>query len=136
MLVEIPLEDAGPPQLTEHYHKARTQYTLISGVLLTYVLIGIALPEDGKLIPNATVALKNPNALSIIFLTFFVYFAYRVTIEWNQCDDRRRAMTVSRIDFLVAHALGLFSVAAYLVDRALQFGLGQLAVTYAPEVLF
>src|SRR5262245_54474461 len=136
MLVDVPPESVGIPHLTEHYHQARKQYTLVSGVLLAYVLIGIGLPEDGKLIPNASIALKNPNALPIIFLTLLIYFSYRVTIEWNQCDERRRAMTVSRVDFLVAHALGLCSVAAYLVDRALQFGLGELAVTYAPEVFF
>src|SRR5690242_5559555 len=134
MLVDLPIE--GIPQLTDHYHQARKQYTLVSGVLLAYVLIGIALPEDGKLIPNASIALKNPNALPIIFLTLLIYFAYRVTIEWNQCDERRRALTVSRIDFLVVHALGLLSIGAYLIDRALQFGLGQLAVVYAPEGLF
>jgi hypothetical protein len=136
MLIDVPLENTGVPHLTDQYCQARKEYTLISGILLAYVLIGIALPEDGKLIPNASIALKNPNALPIIFLTLLIYFAYRVTIEWNQCDERRRAMTVSRVDFLVAHALGLCSVAAYLIDRALEFGLGQLAVAYAPEVFF
>ncbi len=136
MLVDVPLENTGVPHLTDHYHDARKQYTLISGILLAYVLIGIGLPEDGKIIPNASIALKNPNALPIIFLTLLIYFSYRVTIEWNQCDERRRAMTVSRVDFLMAHALGLCSVAAYLIDRALQFGLGQLVVTHAPEALF
>jgi hypothetical protein len=136
MHIDVPLENTGVPHLTEHYHQARKQYTLISGVLLAYVLIGIGLPEDGKLIPNASIALKNPNALPIIFLTLLIYFSYRVTIEWNQCDERRRAMMVSRVDFLVAHVLGLFSVAAYLIDRALEVGLGELAVLYAPEALF
>jgi hypothetical protein len=28
------------------------------------------------------------------------------------------------------------SIAAYLIDRALQIGVGQIAVVYAPEVLF
>ena len=136
MLVDLPIDSVGISPLTEHYHKARKQYTLVSGILLAYVLIGIGLPEDGRLLPNTSVSLKNPNALPIIFLTLLIYFAYRVTIEWNQCDERRRAMTVSRVDFLVAHVLGLCSVAAYLVDRALEFGLGQLAVAYAPEVFF
>lgn len=136
MLVDLPIDSVGVSPLTDHYHQARKQYTLVSGVLLAYVLIGIGLPEDGKILPNASVSLKNPNALPIIFLALLIYFAYRVTIEWNQCDERRRAMTVSRVDFLVAHALGLCSVAAYLVDRALEYGLGQLAVMYAPEVFF
>jgi hypothetical protein len=136
MLVDLPIDSVGSSPLTEHYHKARKQYSLVAGILLAYVLIGIGLPEDGKLIPNASISLKNPNALPIIFLALLVYFAYRVTIEWNQCDERRRAMTASRVDFLVAHALAVCSVAAYLIDRALEFGLGQLAVTYAPEVFF
>jgi hypothetical protein len=136
MLVDVPIESVCIPHLTDHYHQARKEYTLVSGVLLAYVLIGIGLPDDGKLIPNASISLKNPNALPIIFLTLLIYFSYRVTIEWNQCDERRRAMTVSRVDFLVAHALGLCSVAAYLIDRALQYGLGQLVVTYAPEAFF
>lgn len=136
MLVDIPLESAAPPQLSEHYHQSRTQYTLVSGLLLAYVLIGINLPDDGKLIPNAAVSLKNPDALPLIFATLLVYFAYRVTIEWNQCDERRRATRVSRTDFLVAHALGMLSISAYLIDRALQVGLGALAVAYAPEGLF
>jgi hypothetical protein len=136
MLVDIPLENVGTPQLTENYYKARKSHIVVSGLLLTYVLVGFAVPEDGRLIPYTTITLKNPAALPVIFSTLLMYSAYRITIEWNQCDERRRAMTVSRVDFLVAHVLGLFSVAAYLIDRALQVGLGQLAVIYAPEALF
>ena len=136
MLVDIPIENAGPPQLSEQYHQARKVYVLISGLLLTTVLVGLGLPEDGRVMPYSSIVLKNPNALPLIFLTLLIYFAYRITIEWNQCDERRRAMKVSRIDFLVAHAIGLLSVGAYLVDQALEVGLGELAVAYAPEVIF
>lgn len=136
MLVDIPIENVGTPQLTENYYKARKLHVVVSGLLLTYVLVGFAVPEDGRLIPYTTITLQNPAALPVIFSTLLMYSAYRITIEWNQCDERRRAMTVSRVDFLVAHLLGLFSVAGYLIDRALQVGLGELAVIYAPEVLF
>jgi hypothetical protein len=129
-------ENASPPGLSEHYHQSRKQYTLIAGALLAYVLIGIDLPVDGKLIPTTAIALKNPDALPIIFITLLLYFGYRLTIEWKQCDARRCALAVSRVDFIVAHVLSCASIAAYLVDRALHVGLGELAVQYAPEFLF
>ena len=125
-----------PPPLTDHYHQARKQYSLISGILLAYVLVGIKLPENGKIIPSAEVALKTPDALPLIFIALLAYFAYRLTIEWNQCHEQRCAFLASRIDFYVAHALGILAVAAYLIDRALQVGLGELVVAYAPEAIF
>ncbi|WP_455389036.1 hypothetical protein [Petrachloros mirabilis] len=136
MLVDIPIENAGPPQLSDQYYQARKVYVLVCGLLLTCVLVGLGLPEDGRVMPYSSIVLKNPSALPLIFLTLLIYSAYRITIEWNQCDERRRAMKVSRIDFLVSHALGLFSVAAYLIDQALEVGLGELAVAYAPEGIF
>lgn len=125
-----------PPPLSDHYHQARKQYSLVSGILLAYVLVGIKFPDNGKIIPSAEVALKTPDALPLIFIALLAYFAYRITIEWNQCHEQRCAFLASKIDFYVAHALGILAVASYLIDRALQVGLGELVVTYAPEIIF
>lgn len=130
------IDPTAPPPLSYQYHQARKQYSLVSGILLAYVLVGIQLPESGKIIPSAEVALKTPDALPLIFITLLVYFAYRLTIEWNQCNEQRCAFLAARIDFYGAHALGVVAVAAYLIDRALQVGLGELAVAYAPEIIF
>ena len=130
------VDPTAPPPLSDHYHHARKQYSLVSGILLAYVLVGIKLPDNGKIIPSAEVALKTPDALPLIFIALLAYFAYRLTIEWNQCHEQRCAFLASKIDFYVAHALGILAVAAYLIDRALQVGLGELAVTYAPEIIF
>lgn len=130
------IDASTPPPLSDHYHQARKQYSLVSGILLAYVLVGIKLPDNGKIIPSAEVALKTPDALPLIFIALLVYFSYRLTIEWNQCSEQRCALLASRIDFYVAHALGILAVAAYLIDRALQVGLGELVVAYAPEAIF
>ena len=67
------------------------------------------------------ITLKSPEAAPYILIALVGYYAFRLTIEWYQCDSSRRALKVSRIDFFMAQFLGLVAVGLYALQRG--FGL-------------
>ena len=108
-----------PDAMTDAYHKARRGYGLFSGLLIAWELIGIQV--NASPFSDFNVTLKSPEAAPYILITLVGYYAFRLTVEWYQCDSSRRVLKVSRIDFFIAHSLGLVAVGLYAVQRG--FGL-------------
>jgi hypothetical protein len=86
--------------------------------LIAWELIGVRL--DSKLFPSANVELLTPEAAPYVLIVMVLYLGYRTTIEWFQCDERRRALWVSKIDIGVAHTIGATSLVLYITQRALE----------------
>lgn len=116
---------APPPHLSDEYHRARKQYALFSGLLIAWTLIGIEVAENVRLIDNLNLKLRTPDVLPLILFIMVLYFAYRTAIEWYQCDPKRRALLVSKIDFRVANLLGLLSIGTLIVDQSLDIPIGK-----------
>jgi hypothetical protein len=112
-----------PDHLTEEYHKARKQYALFAGLLMAWELIGVRL--DTKLFPSANVELLTPEAAPLVLIVMVLYSGYRTSIEWYQCDERRRELRVSKIDFRVAHIIGIASLALFAIQRLLKVQLAE-----------
>lgn len=111
-----------PDAMTDAYHKARRSYGLFSGLLIAWELIGIQV--NASPFSDFNVTLKSPEAAPYILIALVGYYAFRLTVEWYQCDSSRRALKVSRIDFFIAHSLGIAAIGLYAFQRG--FGL-QLA---------
>ena len=104
-----------PQPLTDAYHKARRSYCLFSGLLIAWELIGIQLPKDP--FPQIKIILKSPEAAPFIFISLILFFSFRMTIEFLQCDQKRIDNKYSKIDFHVAHLLALISVLLFIFQR-------------------
>jgi hypothetical protein len=100
--------------MSDQYHKARKQYALFSGIVIVWVLVGIRVNTENP-IESVGVSLLSPEAIPVMLLTILVYFAYRTTIEWFQCDTDRRNTTASKIDFSMAHLIGASAFGIYIV---------------------
>ena len=83
------------PHLTDQYYKGRKFYTLSSGVLLAWTLVGLELAKEP--LESLKTSLKNPDVAPIILVLLVPYFAYRTSVEWYQSDARRRNLRASRL---------------------------------------
>jgi len=95
-----------PPPLSNAYQKAHRTYVLSAALLASWELIGIELNTKEKW----GVELKSPKAVPLILLAMIVYFGYRVTVEWMQCDEERRSHRAANVDFIVAHTIAAFAL--------------------------
>jgi hypothetical protein len=138
------IEGAVTPALTDHYYKARKQYLLFSGLLLAWTLIGIQFvgerPEEPLaikigVVENVKITLSSPGIVPSIFAILIVYFAYRLSIEWYQCDTRRRLVGVAKADFIIAHFLGFLSVGLFVAQKTLAINYGKIAEEGIPAIL-
>jgi hypothetical protein len=73
--------------------------------------------------------------MPIILTVLVLYFAFRTCVEWYQCDDRRRALIPSRIDFFVSHFIGISSIFTYGMQQTVPPWLEQLFIHKAPTGL-
>jgi len=106
------------PQLTEQYYKAHKLYGLFAALLLAWELVGIDLGEDP--FPYLDIKLKSPAAAPWVLLALMVYFGFRVTVEWYQCEERRRQLRASKVDFAVSHVIAGFSLFVLLFQSVWQ----------------
>jgi putative effector of murein hydrolase LrgA (UPF0299 family) len=94
------------PPVTPAYQKAHKSYLAVSSLLGSWQLIGITVDTKEKW----GITLKSPTAIPLILFILVMYFAYKMTIEWKQCDDGRRAHPMAKLDFFVAHILGALAI--------------------------
>lgn len=116
------------PQLTDQYHKGRKFYTLTSGVLLAWTLVGIELAKEP--LESLKVSLKNPDVTPIILVLLVLYFAYRTSVEWYQSDARRRNLRASQLDFTVTNILGIISISVYSFQEVSAVNVGAYFARY------
>jgi hypothetical protein len=112
------------PPLTNAYHKTRRQLGLFSGLLIVWELIGIDLEENISGYINVT--LKSPQAGPYVLIVLVLYFAFRLTIEWYQCDARRRSLFASRLDVVVALSIASFACALFFVQAGFNVQIADL----------
>ena len=122
-----------PPPLSDQYHNARNKYALFSALLLAWSFLGIQI-DIKSLFANVNVSLPTPEKLPILLTVLVLYYAYRICIEWNQCDGIRRSYRSSRVDFTVTHSIGLASILAYGVQQTIP-DVGQMVIDRAPSLL-
>jgi hypothetical protein len=128
-----------PQALTSEYHKARKQVLLWAGILFIWELVGIDLEKAKEAGGNAgaiITAIKSPQAVPWVLVILVVYFLFKVTIEWYQCNPARRALRVSRVDFLSAWAIPLlaFALGIYQAIRNVQLADRVFSPGGSPEV--
>jgi len=109
---------ADVPALTEAYQDARKAYGLAGALLIALELIGIDFGATP--IESINVTLKSPQAVPYILVVLVLYFALRLTIEWKQSHPGRRAMVSSRVDFALAHFIGISSLILYGIQALLR----------------
>ena len=110
--------DLMPPELSDAYHRGRRSYGFFSGLLIAWELIGVEINEAP--FKDFDVLLKSPQAAPYVLIALVLYFAFRTTIEWKQSDQARRGLRASRVDFGVAHLLGVVAIALYGLQRLLE----------------
>ena len=103
------------PHLTESWHNARKSYGLFAGLLIAWALIGLEVTEAP--LDNVNVKLLTPDAIPLVLVVMVLYFAGRASIEWHQCDQRRRVMLASRMDCYLAHGVAGSALAVYFGQR-------------------
>jgi hypothetical protein len=108
-----------PKGLTPEYHKAHKQAVLWSGILLVWELVGVDLDRlkavggnGGALVES----LKSPKAVPWALLILVIYFLFKVTVEWYQCNQLRRSSRFSRADFFSAWIISLLAIGLYALQ--------------------
>ena len=114
--------------LTEAFRKARKQYTLFSGLLIAWELVGLRLPADGKLSTTIEVELLSPNAAPFVLIALILYFAFRMELEWRYCSPEEHHQKIARLDYWSTHGIALAAVGLFGVQRLLEV---QVAETVA-----
>ena len=103
-----------PPEMSFAYHKAHKLYGLFSALLIAWELIGIELKD----LPYATI--KSPQAPPFVLIALTCYFAFKITVEYSQCNKERKRQLPVRVDYWVAHSIALISLLLFLYQNIRQ----------------
>lgn len=125
---------SSPPPLSDHYHNARNKYARFSALLLAWGFLGIQI-DIRSLFATVSVSLPTPEKVPILLTGLVLYYAYRICIEWNQCDGTRRSYRSSQVDFAITHLIGFASVVTYDIQQTISPQFGQIAIDRAPTLL-
>jgi DNA-binding CsgD family transcriptional regulator len=113
---------ASPPPLSDQYHSARNKYALFSALLLAWNFLGLQI-DIRSIFASVSLSLPTPDKVPILLTGLVLYYAYRISIEWNQCNGTRRDYKSSQVDFAITHLIGFVSLLAYGVQQTVpQFG--------------
>src|SRR5690348_4567751 len=104
------------PALTDSYQKAHKNYVLWSALLASWQLIGIELETKEKW----GVVLKSPKAVPLVLFCLVLYFGFKISVEWMQCDEKRRQNLAAKIDYRVAHGIALCAIAISVIQALWQ----------------
>lgn len=108
-----------PQSLTPEYHKARKQLMLWAAVLFVWELVGIDLEkakEAGGSTGALIGALKSPQAVPWVLLVLTLYFIFKLRIEWGQCNQTRRNVVESRLDYYSAFTVAGAALTLYIIQ--------------------
>ena len=106
-----------PRALSTEYHKARKQLMLWAGILFIWELVGIDLEKAKEAGGNAGAiigAIKSPQAVPWTLLILVLYFAFKLRLEWGQCNRARRDVRESKLDYLSAFVVAGAAVVLYI----------------------
>lgn len=112
-----PSDTREPRPLSTEYHKSHKQLMLWSTILFIWELIGVDLEKardvGGNVGPVVT-ALKSPQAIPWVLVILVLYFSFKCSIEWAQCQAERRSVRFARIDFISAWVVSVSAIFLYL----------------------
>ena len=116
---EAKREPREPRALSTEYHKARKQLMLWSAILFIWELVGIDLEKAKQAGGNAGAiigALKSPQAVPWALVILVFYFAFKLRVEWRQCNQSRRRVSEARQDYYSAFVVAGAACALYFVQ--------------------
>jgi hypothetical protein len=106
-----------PSALSSEYHKAHKQLMLWATILFIWELVGVDLSKakdaGGNVGPIVT-ALKSPQAVPWVLLILVLYFLFKCSVEWGQCNQGRRKVLLARVDFISALSVSGAAIALYV----------------------
>lgn len=106
-----------PRALTTEYHKARKQLMLWAAILFIWALVGIDLEKakEAEGYAGALVkSIKSPQAVPWVLFALVIYFLFKCSIEWGQCQPERRQVRLARADFMSAVIVSCSAIALYI----------------------
>jgi hypothetical protein len=115
-ITEPKREPREPRALSTEYHKARKQLMLWSAVVFIWELVGIDLEkakDAGGNFGAVIGAIKSPQAVPWALLTLVLYFAFKLRIEWRQCNPMRRKVIEAKQDYYSAFIVAFAAAALY-----------------------
>jgi len=89
---------------------------LWAGILFIWELVGIDLEKAKEAGGNAGAligAIKSPQAVPWTLLVLVLYFAFKMRLEWGQCNQARRSVFESRLDYLSAFVVAGIACVLY-----------------------
>lgn len=115
-----------PKPLSTEYHKAHKQLMLWSAILFIWELVGIDLEKAKEAGGNAGAiisAIKSPQAVPWALIIVIAYFLFKTSVEWYQCNSKRRTLRVARIDFATSWIVPItaYALYAYQAIKKVQF---------------
>jgi len=113
------------------YRRVRGLYTFTSGLLAAWEMMGVELSHAPA--PGAGIRLKSPEAVPSVLLVFLVYLAFRMTLEWLECEPEYRRRWPPRADFIAAHALAGGAALLCTAQRALRL---QIASHFGGAIVY
>jgi hypothetical protein len=120
-----------PPALPESYQKANRNYVAMSALLASWELIGIQLETKERW----GIVLKSPSAVPLVLLVLVLYYAYKLKIEWLQCSPERRQNPAARLDYHVAHTIGIAAISILLVQLGIRNQIVNVISQHFPGIL-
>ncbi|MGZ8845462.1 MAG: hypothetical protein ACXW3C_03265 [Pyrinomonadaceae bacterium] len=112
-----PKRERLPDALSAEYHKAHKQVMLWATILFIWELVGVDLgkaKDAGGYIGPIVTALKSPQAVPWVLLALVLYFLFKCSTEWAQCQADRRKMRFARADFISAWIVSLAAIILYV----------------------
>jgi hypothetical protein len=110
--------DSDVPHLSAEYYKARKNYNLFAGLLFLWEFVGIELPNNPW--GNMNIRFKSPEAAPYVLLFILMFYAFRITIEWQQSDVLRRSFSQSKIDYFFSHFIAIVSLSLFFLQLAIK----------------
>lgn len=102
---------------------------LTAALLGSWQLLGITIDTKEKW----GISVKSPSAVPVILFVLLVYFGYKVTIEWIQCDSGRKMHPAALLDFRIAHVIAVVAVLIAIIQYVLQRQLFDVIASHVPR---
>jgi hypothetical protein len=122
--------DLPVPPVTEAYQKAHKNYVLFSALLASWQLIGITLETKERW----GISFKSPNAVPLMLIALMVYFGYKTTIEWYQCEPSRREHLAALIDYRIGHSIAIIALMIAAFQYVVRAQLVDVVARHVPEL--
>lgn len=105
------------PTLSDAYNRERKCLILYSGLLFGSEVAGLTFGRSQSSQLNQFIAFDNPGAVPIVLVALIVWSLFQITVEWFNCDFRRRVTISAQLDILSAIFLSIFTLSMFAIQR-------------------